>query len=63
MDKMTPMTVRVSTAPKNRLDKRAAAIRTGKEDVREGRIMSHEKAARWLRSWGKKRELPPPSCV
>jgi predicted transcriptional regulator len=39
-----------------------AAIRTGKKDVQEGGIVSHEKMARWLRSWGKKRELPTPSC-
>jgi predicted transcriptional regulator len=39
-----------------------ATIRKGMKDVREGRIASHEKTARWLRSWGKNRELPPPSC-
>lgn len=39
-----------------------ATIRKGKKDVREGRTVTHEKAARWLRSWGKKREMPPPSC-
>jgi predicted transcriptional regulator len=36
-------------------------IRRGKKDVQASRIVSHEKTARWLRSWGKKRELPPPS--
>ena len=39
-----------------------AAIREGKKDVREGRVVSHDKTARWLRSWGKKRELQPPTC-
>ena len=39
-----------------------ATIRAGKRDVRAGRVISHEKTARWLRSWGKKRELPPPPC-
>ena len=38
-----------------------ATIRKGKKDVQEDRIVSHENAARWLRSWGKKRESPPPS--
>jgi predicted transcriptional regulator len=38
-----------------------AAIRKGKKDVQAGRIVSHKKTARWLRSWGKKRELSPPS--
>jgi len=39
-----------------------ATIRKGIKDVREDRVTSHEKTARWLRSWGRKRELPPPSC-
>jgi RHH-type rel operon transcriptional repressor/antitoxin RelB len=39
-----------------------ATIRKGMKDVQAGRTVSHEKTARWLRSWGKKRELPPPSC-
>jgi predicted transcriptional regulator len=38
-----------------------AAIRKGKKDVQAGRVVSHEKTARWLRSWGNKRELLPPS--
>jgi predicted transcriptional regulator len=38
------------------------AIRKGKKDVEAGRIVSHENTKRWLCSWGKKRELPPPSC-
>ena len=37
-----------------------AAIRSGKRDVKAGRIVSHDKVARWLRSWGSKRELPAP---
>jgi RHH-type transcriptional regulator, rel operon repressor / antitoxin RelB len=36
-----------------------AAIRKGKSDVQSGRVVSHEKVARWLRTWGKKREFPP----
>jgi predicted transcriptional regulator len=39
-----------------------ATIRKGKKDVRSGRIVPHEKTARWLRSWGRNKELPPPSC-
>jgi len=38
----------------------AATIRKGMSDVQAGRVVSHEKTARWLRSWGKERELPPP---
>ena len=37
-----------------------AAIRKGKKDMRAGRVVSHEKTARWLRSWGKKRKEPAP---
>jgi predicted transcriptional regulator len=44
----------------NRPRTKLAAIRKGKKDVQVGRIVSHEKMARWLRSWGKKRELSPP---
>ena len=39
-----------------------ATIRKGVKDLEAGRVVSHEKVARWLRSWGKKRELPPPTC-
>jgi predicted transcriptional regulator len=38
------------------------AIRKGKKDVRAGRVVSHKKVERWLRSWGTKRELPAPEC-
>jgi RHH-type transcriptional regulator, rel operon repressor / antitoxin RelB len=39
-----------------------ATIRKGKKDANAGHLVPHDKAERWLRSWGKKRELPPPSC-
>jgi hypothetical protein len=47
----------------NRPTTKLAAIRKGKKDVRAGRIVSHKKTTRWLRSWGNKRELLPPSCA
>jgi predicted transcriptional regulator len=40
----------------------AAAIRRGIEDVRAGAVVSHEKVSRWLRSWGQRRKIAPPSC-
>ena len=40
-----------------------AEIRKGIEDLNAGRVVSHEKVSRWLRSWGKRRKLPPPSCA
>ena len=30
--------------------------------VTEGRVISHEAVRRWLLSWGKADELPPPKC-
>lgn len=39
-----------------------STIRKGKKDIQAGRSVSHDKTARWLGSWGKKRELSPPSC-
>ncbi|MGB0036195.1 MAG: CopG family ribbon-helix-helix protein [Candidatus Acidiferrales bacterium] len=39
-----------------------ATIRKGKADVQAGRAASHKNVSRWLRSWGRKRKLPPPSC-
>jgi predicted transcriptional regulator len=43
-------------------ERQFATIRKGNKDIEEGRTISHEKMSRWLRSWGKKRVLPPPSC-
>jgi len=40
-----------------------ASIRKGMEDAEAGRVVSHEKVSRWLRSWGTRRKLPPPSCT
>lgn len=30
------------------------------EDIREGRLISHEIVRRWLKSWGTARRLPRP---
>lgn len=35
-------------------------IRAGLEEIDAGRGVDHAKVTRWLRSWGKKRELKPP---
>ncbi len=43
-------------------ERQIASIREGVRDVEEGRIVSHKRVSRWMRSWGKKRELPPPAC-
>jgi RHH-type transcriptional regulator, rel operon repressor / antitoxin RelB len=40
-----------------------AEIRKGIDDLNAGRIVSHEKVSRGLRSWDKRRTLPPPSCT
>lgn len=39
-----------------------ATIRRGKRDARKQRIVSHEKVAKWLRSWGTRQEETAPSC-
>lgn len=43
-------------------ERHLAAIREGVKDVEDGRVVSHARVSRWMRSWGKKRELPPPAC-
>jgi len=40
-----------------------ASIRKGIEDARAGWVVSHDKVARWLRSWGTRRKVAPPSCA
>jgi len=37
-------------------------IRDGQADLRAGRLVSHDKVSRWVRSWGKRRNLPAPLC-
>jgi RHH-type rel operon transcriptional repressor/antitoxin RelB len=39
-----------------------ATIKKGVRDLQEGRVASHKKVARWLRSWDKKGEHPAPTC-
>ena len=39
-----------------------AAIDRGLADAEAGRVVPHEEVARWLDSWGKPNELPPPNC-
>lgn len=34
----------------------------GEADIEAGRTISHEAMKRWLQSWGKPDELPPPKC-
>lgn len=42
-------------------DWQLAEIKAGMADLEAGEVVSHEKIAKWLRSWGKKRELKPPA--
>ena len=39
-----------------------AEIEAGVRDAEAGRIVSHEKVERWLKSWGGKRKVRPPRC-
>jgi predicted transcriptional regulator len=38
-----------------------AEIESGMRDAAGGRVIPHEKVERWLKSWGGKRKLRPPS--
>ena len=35
-------------------------IQAGIDDVKNGRVISHERIEKWLRSWGTGREIKPP---
>lgn len=37
-------------------------IAAGMEDLKAGRVISHEKMDAWLRSWGKRGEKAPPAA-
>jgi predicted transcriptional regulator len=37
-------------------------IEEGLREAEAGRLVPHEKVERWLKSWGKKRRVRPPSC-
>jgi predicted transcriptional regulator len=37
-------------------------IEEGLRDADAGRVVPHEKVERWLKSWGRKRRVPTPSC-
>lgn len=50
----------VLSSPDQAAEERAWA--EGKADIAAGRVISHEAVRRWLRSWGKQDELPPPEC-
>jgi len=39
-----------------------AEIESGMRDAAAGRVVPHEKVERWLKSWGGKRKLRPPTC-
>ena len=40
----------------------AKALAEGEADIKAGRLISHEAMRRWILSWGKPDELPPPEC-
>ena len=39
-----------------------AAIDEGLRDADAGRVVGHDDVAAWVRSWGKRDELPIPEC-
>jgi len=40
----------------------AQALAEAEAAIVKGRVISHEAIRKWLRSWGKPDELPPPKC-
>jgi predicted transcriptional regulator len=40
----------------------AAADARAEEDVKAGRVVSHDAVTRWLKSWGSADPLPRPKC-
>jgi predicted transcriptional regulator len=41
---------------------RSEAPDEAETDIAAGRVISHDAIRKWLRSWGKPDELPPPKC-
>jgi len=39
-----------------------AALAEAEAAIAKGRVISHDAIRKWLRSWGKPNELPPPKC-
>ena len=55
------------TKPETLFDKvdpkaEAQAVEEAEAAISKGRVISHEAIRKWLRSWGKPNELPPPKC-
>lgn len=38
------------------------ALEEAEQAITEGRTVSHDAVMRWVASWGKPDELPPPKC-
>ena len=43
-------------------EEQLAKIDQGIRDADAGRVVSHQGVKRYLKSWGSKRKLPPPTC-
>jgi predicted transcriptional regulator len=60
MTKMAENQISVLDRPDVAAEERAWG--EGEADIAAGRVISHEAMRRWLLSWGKRPELPPPEC-
>ena len=60
MAKMAEKQTSVLDSPDQAAEERAWV--EGEADIAAGRVISHNAIRRWLRSWGKEDELPPPEC-
>ena len=59
MNRPSPETTLFDTADD---DAEARAVSDAEAQVAAGKIISHDAVRRWLKSWGKADELPPPKC-
>ncbi len=44
------------------LEHQESLIEKADAEFRQGKSILHDDVRRWLLSWGKKKELPPPAC-
>ena len=44
------------------LELEESVIKRADAEIRVGKSIPHSDVRRWLLSWGKKKELPPPAC-
>jgi predicted transcriptional regulator len=64
LDLRRPPPPDLGTAAGDEAEERAVqeAVARGREDIAAGRSVSNTKVMRWLKSWGREKELGRPKC-